>query len=186
MGKRKPFRKIASVPEIAEPQEESPMKEQIQEHDLSAELSPVEAPAPVAVDENEHENVDGDGAPQEEAPQALTDEQAEALLKAEEIQDPGSVFRLAYLEERKRNGYISRELRKRIYDERLMALKNERNDVIAAIDRELAHVEELLIQARAEIEAKHDLNLKNYAYDDETGVLRKVTDDAKPGATDSQ
>ena len=123
----------------------------------------------------------GDG---EEKPAGISEEEAAKLVKFDEIQDAGSVFKLAYLEERKKNATLLMELRRKMYDERITALKQERHATVEAIAREVAAVDGLLIQARHDIEQKHAIDLKHYAYDDELGVLRKVVEEVKPGDTE--
>jgi len=98
------------------------------------------------------------------------------VISPEEIAEP-LVFKLAYLEERKAHLTNLAMLRMKVFDERMQQLKYERRTELEKIEHEQVRISEALKALRQEIEAKHNIKLEEYAYNDETGNLVRLPKD---------
>lgn len=96
-------------------------------------------------------------------------------LPPENIDDPASVFHLAFLDERLHRIRLERQLRIGVFDARAAQLQEERKSVIRQLALEESETTSELERARTDISKKHGIDLSLYAYDDATGTLKLLT-----------
>ena len=91
----------------------------------------------------------------------------------DEIADPGAVFRMAYLDEKKAKLENQLALNAVEYQRRIDEAMRAKNTALQEIKNEIRRAEELIKAHKDAIEAQYGIALRAYNYDDETGVLKK-------------
>ena len=91
----------------------------------------------------------------------------------DKIEDPGAVFKLAYLDMKQvaannKLAFVAQE-----YALKIQALERERNNEINNLKAEMQRIKDARRVAKEEIEKQYNIALRSYSYDDVTGVLTK-------------
>lgn len=117
-----------------------------------------------------------------------------------ELSDPALILKLAYRTERLNNIVLNKELKTKVYKERLVKIKTatkrfkkkyarvkaERNVTIQELDHEALRAASAVESVRKVIERKYGIDLAQYTYDGETGVLKRIpASQSRPGKTDN-
>lgn len=89
------------------------------------------------------------------------------------IEDPGAVFKLAYLDMKKVAINNKLAVVAQDYERKIVALNAERNAAINQIKAEMAQADNELRMQKETIENTYGIALRSYTYNDETGVLTK-------------
>jgi len=90
-----------------------------------------------------------------------------------EIQDPGNVFRMAYLDTRIIAITNKRMFLEKHYNEQMSSIKARRDLDLATMDAEIIDAKKQARDQRENIEKQYGISLKSYTYEDTTGVLVK-------------
>ena len=90
------------------------------------------------------------------------------------IQD-SRVFQLMYLEKCVVEASLQAQVRKKAYEERINALKQECNHVIQQWESTQKKNAKKIAGVRRDIEEDYGIFLNHWGYDDETGVLQKLS-----------
>lgn len=101
-----------------------------------------------------------------------------AALNPEEISEPLLVLRLALIEERITRTNIDRVYKRLLYDLKLRDLRNEAKMIDNELELQGTRNRGELAAIKKDIEAKYDIKLQEYGYDEDTGKLTKLP----PGA----
>ena len=104
-----------------------------------------------------------------------SEEHVNALYDAmpDNIEDPGAVFKLAFLDSERGRLQTQALLVKQEGDQNVKALQLQYQTTLNELQRQIRAIEARLKEHRDYIEAKYKIALRSYNYDDETGVLKK-------------
>ena len=89
------------------------------------------------------------------------------------IEDPGNVFRMAYLDARLSAITNKRLFMEKHYNEQMGAIKQKRDFDLATLDADVVNARKQLQDQKERIEEQYGIALKSYTYEDTTGVLVK-------------
>lgn len=98
-----------------------------------------------------------------------------------EIEDPGAVFKLAFLDSERGRLQTQALLVKQEGDQNIKAMQLQYQNAINELQRQIREVDAKIKEHRDHIEAKHGIALRSYNYDDETGVLKKQVQTEQAG-----
>ena len=87
----------------------------------------------------------------------------------------GRVFQLMYLEKCVVEASLQAQVRKKAYEERINALRQEANQIIQQWESTQKKTAKRIAEVRREVEEDYGIFLNHWGYDDETGVLQKLS-----------
>lgn len=90
-----------------------------------------------------------------------------------EIEDPGKVFRMAWLDSRLQTVRTQIQLVIKTFDERLRDITTRKTNDVLTLQAQERELVQALKDQRDELEKQYGIALKSYNYDDITGVLKK-------------
>jgi len=91
----------------------------------------------------------------------------------DEINDPGAVYRMAYLDQKQSRLQTQIQLAEKEFAERMVNLQRQKVNTITSIQAELQDTVRTLKDHRDHMEEQYGISLRSYSYNDETGVLTK-------------
>lgn len=92
------------------------------------------------------------------------------------VEDPVSVFKMCLYEEKCKSLEFEKVAKLAHLDNEIRNLQAARNNTMLECDRALRQAHARMMSFKDFIEEKHDLVLKCYTYNDETGVLTKLSE----------
>jgi len=134
-------------------------------------VPPTEMPSPVSTEEG------GNG--KDPPPTTHVNEVYDAMPN--EIEDPGAVFKLAFLDSERGRLQTRALLVKQEGDQNIKAMQIQYQNAINELQKQIREVDTKIKEHRDYIEAKHGIALRSYNYDDETGVLKKQVQTEQAG-----
>lgn len=133
--------------------------------------TPVEAPAA-----NTKEGGNGED---KDPPKEHVNDKYDAMPN--EIEDPGAVFKLAFLDSERGRLQTQALLVKQEGDQNIKAMQIQYQTTLNELQRQIRVVEAKIKEHKDYIEKKHGVALRSYNYDDETGVLKKQVQTEQAG-----
>jgi len=88
------------------------------------------------------------------------------------------VWRIGMLEEQMKRVNAEIMLKGRLYNDRIIDIRREASLSDKELRAEAERTKQQMDDLRKVISEKHDINMLHYGYDDETGMLNKLDDDA--------
>ena len=122
------------------------------------------------------ETLGGDGDDGADSPPAASGSVPVEPLP-EEIRGGEDLFRIVMLEERLEKFATQRGAKDHEYNDRLLALRRERTSVLKQLDKEIRDTTSKISDRRLAFEEKHGINMNEYSYDDETGMMTRLPDE---------